>query len=186
MRKCTTFAAALALAFCLLPLSTAAAQLGRAWLIGDAGLALAGGGSYSGNAGFFGDAGLGVALSDIFGVTAEAGGLFTPKRDCSTIILGQCGRGFPRTTGVSLGIIENDNGIGVMHTSAFLAGIGAYRTQSLTGKETTTGGLYFGGEGAVVGNSHVALSVSGRVIILPRVSKQLLFIFPLTAGIRFW
>lgn len=186
MRMRTSLAAALALAFCLLPLSTAAAQLGRAWLLGDAGLGLAGGGSYSGNAGFFADGGVGVALSDIFGITAEAGGLFTPKRDCSTIILGQCGRGFPRTTGVSLGIIENDNGIGVLHTSAFLAGIGAYRTQTLTGKQTTTGGLYFGGEGTFLGGRHVSLNLSGRVIILPRVSKQLLFIFPLTAGVRFW
>lgn len=186
MRSRSPLAAALLLALCVLPLSTAAAQLGRAWLIGDAGFGLAGGGSYSGNAGFYADGGLGVAITDVFGVAAEASGLFTPKRDCSQIILGQCGRGFPRTTSVTLGIVENDRGIGVLRTSAFVAGAGVYRTQTLAGRETTTGGLYLGGEGTVLGNNHIALDVSGRVVVLPRVSKQLLFIFPLTAGIRVW
>lgn len=186
MRTRSPVAAALTLALCLLPLSTAAAQLGRAWLLGDAGLALAGGGSYAGSTGFFADGGIGVAMSDVFGVTAEAVGLFTPAKDCSTLIFGQCGRGFPRTTGVSLGVIQNDNGIGVLRTSAFVAGLGVYRTQNLTGRHTTTGGLYLGGEGTILGNSHVALDVSGRVIVLPRVSKQLLFIFPITVGFRFW
>ena len=186
MRSRSSLAVALTLALLLLPMSAAVAQLGRAWLLGDAGAALAGGGSYSGNAGFYGDAGIGVALTDAFGVTAEAGGLFTPKRDCSTIILGQCGRGFPRTTSISLGILENDTGIGVLRTSAFLAGIGVYRTETLEGRPTTTGGLYLGGEGNVYGNNHIALDVSGRVVMLPRVSKQLLFIFPVTLGVRVW
>lgn len=186
MRSRSSFAAALLVMLCALPLSTAAAQLGRVWLIGDAGAGLAGGGSYAGNAGLYADGGLGVAITDVFGITADAGGLLTPKRDCSTIILGQCGRGFPRTTGVSLGIVENDNGIGVLRTSAFRAGVGVYRTQTLEGRETTTGGLYLGGEGTILGNNHIALNLGGKVIVLPRVSKQMLFIFPLTAGIRVW
>lgn len=179
--------AAAALALVLLALtSPASAQTGRAWLFADGGAGLAGGGNYTGNAALYANGGVGLAITDFFGLQAEAMGLFRPAQDCSVIIQGRCGRSFPQTTGLMLGAIQNDNGIGVLRTQAFMAGVGVFRTRTIAGQPTTTGGIYFGGEGSIVGNDHVALSLSGKAIVLPRVSKETLFIFPITVGVRLW
>ncbi len=162
----------------------AAAQRGHAWLLADAGAALAGGGDYSGNAAFFAHAGVGGSVDEVLGVELAALGYFPHNAACSNIVLGRCGRGFPQTTGITLGVIDNRQGIGSLHTSSFDAGIGVFRTGTLTGTVTTTGGLYVGGEGTLVLSTYGSIDVGGRVIALPRVSKQLLFIFPLMVGFR--
>ncbi len=166
--------------------SRADAQTGRVWLLGDVGAGLAGGGNYTGNAAFFADGGAGVAITDFYGLSAQWMGLFRPAQDCSVIIQGRCGRAFPKTTGIMVGVVTDDQGIGVLHTSGFVAGVGWFNTQTPAGEATSVAGLYLGGEGNIIGNDHIALSLSGRAIVLPRVSKQMLFIFPITAGLRFW
>ncbi len=179
-------AIAFALGFLVLGAIPAAAQTGRAWLLGDIGAGLAGGGNYTGNAALYADGGVGVAITDFYGISAEWMGLFRPAQDCSVIIQGRCGRAFPQTTGIMLGLVTNDQGIGVLRTSGFVAGVGWFNTRTPAAAPTSVPGLFIGGEGNIVGNDHIALSLSGRAIVLPRVASQTLFIFPITAGVRLW